>query len=55
MRNACYDMIAYAKQNNYTVIVSSSDATDHSLDYLQQGGLYQLARHLDRGGRCDGS
>ncbi|MBK9454764.1 MAG: B12-binding domain-containing radical SAM protein [Bacteroidetes bacterium] len=47
MRNACYDMIAYAKQNNYTVIVSSSDATDHSLDYLQQGADFIIIGEVE--------
>lgn len=37
MRNACFDMIRTAKQNNCRVLVSGSDATDHCLDYLQAG------------------
>jgi len=42
MRNACFTMIKYAKANNCTVIVSSSDATDHKEDYLNVGADYIL-------------
>lgn len=40
MREACFEMIRFAKQNNCTVIVSSSDATDHWKDYLDTGVDY---------------
>lgn len=40
MREACFEMIRYAKQNNCTVIVSSSDATDHWQTYLEKGADY---------------
>ena len=37
MREACFEMIAQAKQKGCTVIVSSSDATDHYRSYLDHG------------------
>ncbi|MES2515724.1 MAG: radical SAM protein [Bacteroidota bacterium] len=37
MREACFDMQAYAKSKGCKVIVSSSDATDHIIDYLNHG------------------
>ena len=37
MREACFKMIAFAKQNNCIVIVCSSDATDHYAEYLEKG------------------
>ncbi len=37
MREACFNMQAYAKSKGCKVIVASSDATDHSLDYLNHG------------------
>src|SRR5580704_5499341 len=37
MRRAAFDMIRHAKKRGCTVIVSSSDSTDHYPDYLQQG------------------
>ena len=37
MREAAFEMISIAKENNYTVIVSSSDATDHFREYLEKG------------------
>lgn len=37
MREACFDMLAYAKSKGCEVIVSSSDATDHLIEYLKQG------------------
>lgn len=37
MRNACFEMIRSAKAHHCTVIVSSSDATDHREAYLQAG------------------
>lgn len=47
MRNACYDMIAYAKKNNYQVIISSSDATDHSLVYLEHGADFIIIGEVE--------
>lgn len=40
MRQACYEMIRYAKQLQCTVVVSSSDATDHWKEYLDTGADY---------------
>jgi len=40
MREACFDMIALGKQQGCTVIISSSDATDHSKKYLEKGADY---------------
>ncbi|MFI5173146.1 MAG: B12-binding domain-containing radical SAM protein [Chitinophagales bacterium] len=37
MRDACFEMISHAKKNNCIVIVSSSDATDHYKEYIEQG------------------
>lgn len=37
MRHAAFEMIGIAKQSNCKVIVSSSDATDHCIDYLNEG------------------
>lgn len=37
MREAAYDMIAYAKQKDIPVFVSSSDSTDHFEEYLKKG------------------
>ncbi|HEU0063693.1 MAG TPA: cobalamin-dependent protein, partial [Flavisolibacter sp.] len=37
MREAAFEMIRLAKQKGSTVIVSSSDATDHYEDYLNKG------------------
>lgn len=37
MRDACFEMIRFAKKNNCTVVVSSSDATDHWTAYLEEG------------------
>ena len=42
MRDACFEMIIHAKKNNCTVIVSSSDATDHWKQYLDVGADYIL-------------
>lgn len=36
MREACFEMIAFGKKNNCTVIVCSSDATDHYTEYLDK-------------------
>ncbi|AFH50469.1 Fe-S oxidoreductase [Ignavibacterium album JCM 16511] len=40
MRQAAFRMIKIAKENNITVIVSSSDATDHYEKYLNSGADY---------------
>ncbi len=40
MREACFEMIGLGKKNNTTVIVCSSDATDHYEKYLQNGADY---------------
>jgi len=37
MREACFEMCKYGKKYNATVVVSSSDSTDHYEKYLQQG------------------
>lgn len=37
MREACFELIKSAKQLGATVLVSSSDSTDHSLLYHEQG------------------
>lgn len=42
MRLEAFHMIRLAKQYNATVIVSSSDATDHSQEYLDQGADYVI-------------
>lgn len=42
MRNACYEMIHFAKKHNMTVLVSSSDATDHWKEYLDTGADFIL-------------
>lgn len=40
MREACFRMIALGKEHGCTVIVCSSDATDHYADYLTAGADY---------------
>ena len=42
MREAAFRMIGHAKDSGCTVIVSSSDATDHYEDYLQSGADFIL-------------
>ena len=42
MREAAFAMIQFARQQGCTVIVSSSDATDHFEQYLQQGAHFVL-------------
>lgn len=37
MREACFAMIKKAKEEGFTILVSSSDATDHWQDYLNVG------------------
>ncbi|MGB3076902.1 MAG: radical SAM protein, partial [Chitinophagales bacterium] len=40
MREAAFEMIAIAKQYGCTIIISSSDATDHAEEYLRKGADY---------------
>jgi anaerobic magnesium-protoporphyrin IX monomethyl ester cyclase len=40
MREACFEMIAMAKQQDCKIIVCSSDATDHYEKYLAKGADY---------------
>ncbi len=40
MREACFEMIRIGKSNGATIIVSSSDSTDHAEKYLLQGADY---------------
>ena len=40
MRKACFDMIELGKKQGCTVIISSSDSTDHSKKYLEKGADY---------------
>ena len=42
MREAAFQMIKLAKQRGCTVIVSSSDSTDHFEQYLQEGADFIL-------------
>src|SRR5258706_4207995 len=42
MREAAFEMIKFAKQKGCTVIVSSSDSTDHYEQYLQEGADFVL-------------
>lgn len=42
MREAAFEMMKFAKQAGCTVIVSSSDATDHFEKYLQEGADYVI-------------
>src|SRR6478736_334495 len=42
MREAAFEMIAMAKQRGCTVIVSSSDSTDHFEEYLTKGADFIL-------------
>lgn len=42
MREAAFDVFQMAKEQGCKVLVSSSDATDHSLEYLQKGADYVL-------------
>lgn len=42
MREAAFEMIKFAKQKGCTVIVSSSDSTDHFEQYLQEGADFIL-------------
>jgi len=60
MREAAFEMCKIAKANGCTVIVSSSDATDRYVNYLEEGAdfiiigeaeqtLLELTRHLETG------
>ncbi|MES1220137.1 MAG: radical SAM protein [Bacteroidota bacterium] len=42
MREAAFRMIKFAKQREYTVIISSSDSTDRYEQYLREGADYIL-------------
>ena len=42
MRQAAFEMMQIAKNHGCTVIISSSDATDHFEEYLQNGADYVL-------------
>ena len=42
MRNACFEMIKYGKNHNCTVIVCSSDSTDHCEEYIDKGADFIL-------------
>jgi radical SAM superfamily enzyme YgiQ (UPF0313 family) len=42
MREAAFQMIALAKAKGITVIINSSDSTDHAEKYLQQGADYVI-------------
>ena len=42
MREAAFDMISIGKKHNCTVIVNSSDSTDHYKKYLNKGADYVL-------------
>lgn len=42
MREAAYQMIKIAKEFGCTIVVSSSDATDHYEEYLNQGADYVI-------------
>ena len=65
MRNACFEMIRYGKNHNCTVIVCSSDSTDHYQEYLEKGAdfilqgegeitLLELLKTLDNKQNSDG-
>ena len=42
MREACFEMIQIGKKHNCTVIISSSDSTDHYTEYLEKGADYVI-------------
>ena len=42
MRNACFEMIRFGKNHNCTIIVCSSDSTDHYHEYIEKGADYIL-------------
>ncbi|HVW62735.1 MAG TPA: radical SAM protein [Puia sp.] len=49
MREAAYRMIRLARQYGCTVIVSSSDSTDHYSEYLQKGADFVLLGEGEQG------
>lgn len=64
MREACFEMIKYGKNHNCTVIVCSSDSTDHYAEYIEKGAdfilqgegeitLLELLDNLDNGKNID--
>jgi radical SAM superfamily enzyme YgiQ (UPF0313 family) len=65
MREAAFEMISIAKEVGCKIVISSSDSTDHSLEYLQKGAdfiilgeaeqtLLELSHFLIRGeGKID--
>ncbi len=42
MREACFEMIQIAKRHNCSIIVCSSDSTDHYEDYLNKGADFVM-------------
>ena len=42
MREACFEMIKYGKNHNCTVIICSSDSTDHYEEYIEKGADFIL-------------
>ncbi len=48
MREAAFEMCREAKANGCTVIVSSSDATDHATEYLGQGADFVIIGEAER-------
>ena len=42
MREAAFEMMKFARQKGCTVIVSSSDSTDHYEDYLEEGADFVI-------------
>ncbi len=42
MREACFEMIKYGKNHNCTVVVCSSDSTDHYTEYIEKGADFIL-------------
>lgn len=42
MRNAVFRIIRKLSQKGFTVLIASSDSTDHYMDYLDQGAAYVL-------------
>lgn len=42
MREAAFEMMKFARQSGCTIIVSSSDATDHFEQYLQEGADFVI-------------
>jgi len=43
MREAAFEMIQSAKERGMKVLVSSSDSTDHSIDYLNKGADFVIS------------